>query len=151
MRSLWASEGEVRPGEVVSTRSGCGILAGYHKAGLYSLPSSAWSEIRPCWIAIGCWTGRLWMLRACEMLGMLHWGTPRASGWLAGSRRASSCAQMMMMLLLLSTGSHFVRKFAGFCWGREIFFSIFSWRDGSRVSDPVEVTFQGRSCHITPS
>ena len=41
------------------------------------------------------------MLRAREMLGMLHWGTPRASGWLAGSRRASSCAQMMMMMMLL--------------------------------------------------
>ena len=28
------------------------------------------------------------MLWACERLGMLHWGTPRASGWLAGSRHA---------------------------------------------------------------
>ena len=55
------------------------------------------------------------MLRAREMLGMLHWGTPRASGWLADSRRASSCAQMMMMMLLLPTGSHFAGKLAGFC------------------------------------
>ena len=87
-----------------------------------------------------------------EMLRMLHWGTPRASGWLAGSRRASSCAQMimMMMMLLLPTGSHFSEKLTGFYWGREILLVVFSWRDGSQVIDPVELTFQGRSHHITP-
>ena len=55
------------------------------------------------------------MLRTLERLGMFHWGTPRASGWLAGSRHAFSCAQMMMMLLPLSTGSYFAGKLAGFC------------------------------------
>ena len=39
---------------------------------------------------IGCWAGRLWMLRTRERVGMLHWGTPRTSGWLSDSRRASS-------------------------------------------------------------
>ena len=42
-------------------------------------------------------------------------GYSRASGWLADSRSASSCAQMMMMMLLLPTGSHFAGKLAGFC------------------------------------
>ena len=56
------------------------------------------------------------MLQAREMLGMLHWGTPRASGCLAGYWRASSCAQMMMMMmLLLPMGSHFAGKLTGFC------------------------------------
>ena len=81
------------------------------------------------------------------MLGMLHWGTHRASGWLAGSRHASSCAQMMMMLLPLPAGSHFAGKLAGFCWGRVIFFAVISWRDGGWVRDPVEAAFHGRSGH----
>ena len=33
---------------------------------------------------IGCWAV---VLRMLERLGMLHWGTPRTSGWLAGSRQ----------------------------------------------------------------
>ena len=71
------------------------------------------------------------MLRAREMLGMLHWGTPHASGWLADSRCVCSCAQVMMMILLLPTGSHFVGKLAGFCSGREIFLVVSSWRKGA--------------------
>ena len=54
------------------------------------------------------------MLRACEMLGMLHWGTPHASGCLVDSRHASSCTQMMMMMLLLPTGVSFCGVA---CWG----------------------------------
>ena len=56
------------------------------------------------------------MLRARERLEMLHRGTPRASGWLTGSRRASGCTQMMMMMmLLLPPGSHFAGKLSEFC------------------------------------
>ena len=54
MRSLRA-EGEVRPREVVSTRSGCGILA---EAGMGRLIKPAEfslvQEIRPGRILIGC-------------------------------------------------------------------------------------------------
>ena len=47
------------------------------------------------------------MLWALEGLGMLHWGTHRGAGRLAGSRLASSYdwTLMMMMLSLSSAGA----------------------------------------------
>ena len=59
------------------------------------------------------------MLWALEGLGMLHWGTHRRTGRLAGSRLASSLAEMMMMMLPLSpAGPHLPGELAGFFWGR---------------------------------
>ena len=46
-----------------------------------------------------------------------------------------------------SAGSHFAGKLAGFYWGRVILFAVISWRDRSRVRDPVEAAFHGRSGH----
>ena len=112
MRSLWA-EGEVRPGEVVSTRSGCGILA---DAGIVPLIKPAGirlvREMSPGRIRIGCWAGRLVRLRKLWKLGMLHWGTPLTSGWLPGSRRTFRCTWMLMMLFPLPSWSLF---FGGVC------------------------------------
>ena len=89
------------------------------------------------------------MLWARKRLGMLHWGTPRASGWLAGSRLASSCAQMMMMMmmLLLSSGSHFAGELTGSWRGREILLVGFSWREGGWVLYPIEIVLQRGSRH----
>ena len=67
----------------------------------------------------------LWVL---EGLGMLHWGTHRGNGQLAGSRLASSLAEMMMMMMLpLSpAGPHFPGELVGFFWGREVLFAAIS-------------------------
>ena len=81
MRSLRAGEGEVRPGEVVSTRSGCGFLA---DAGMGPLIKPAGIRLvrgmSPVRILIVCWAVRL------GKLGMLHWGTDPSPGWWASSR-----------------------------------------------------------------
>ena len=53
------------------------------------------------------------MLRKLGRLEMLHRGTHRASGWLAGSRCASRCTWMMMMLFPLPSGPYFPGKLAG--------------------------------------
>ena len=54
MQSLRA-EGEVRPGEVVSTRPGCGVLAEAGMGRLIKLAEfSLVQEIRPGRILIGC-------------------------------------------------------------------------------------------------
>ena len=90
------------------------------------------------------------MLRKLGRLEMLHRGTHQASGWLAGSRRASRCVWMMMMLFPLPLGPYFPGKLAGFCCRRVVFLAVISWRGGGRVKDPVEAAFQGRSGHITP-
>ena len=58
------------------------------------------------------------MLWALEVLGMLHWGTHRRTGQLAGSRLASSLAEMMMLMLPLSpAGPHLPGDIAGVFWG----------------------------------
>ena len=145
MRSLWAVEGEVRPGEVVSTRSGCGLLADAGMGPLIKLPGIRLvREMSPGRILIGCWAGRLVRLRK---LGMLHLGTPRRSGWLAGSRRASRCVWLLMMLSSLPSGSHLSGEFAWLCCRGMVLFAVVSGRDGGRVRDPVEAAFQGRSGH----
>ena len=52
---LLRAEGEVRPGEVVSTRSGCGILPEAGMGRLIRLAKfSLVQEIRPGRILIGC-------------------------------------------------------------------------------------------------
>ena len=68
------------------------------------------------------------MLWALEGLGMLHWGTHRRAGRLAGSRLASSYAWMLMlmMLSLSPAGSHLSGEFAGFFWGREVLLAMIS-------------------------
>ena len=87
MRSLRAGEGEVRPGEVVSTRSGCGMLA---DAGMGPLIKPVGirlvQEMSPGRILIGCWAGRLWKL---GKLGILHWGTHPSPGWRASYKKHS--------------------------------------------------------------
>ena len=55
------------------------------------------------------------MLWALEGLRMLHWGTHRWAGRLAGSRLASSYdAMLLMMLSLSSAGPHLSGELAGF-------------------------------------
>ena len=67
------------------------------------------------------------MLWALEGPGMLHWGTYRGTGRLAGSRLASSLAEMMMMMLSwFPAGSHLYGELAGFFWGREILLAVIS-------------------------
>ena len=67
------------------------------------------------------------MLWALEGLGMLHWGTHRRAGQLAGSRLASSYDwTLMMMLSLSSAGPHLPGELAGFFWGREILLAVIS-------------------------
>ena len=101
MRLLRADEGEVRPEEVVSTRSGCGILA---DAGMGPLIKPVGirlvREMSPGRILIGCWAGRLVRLWKLGKLGMLHWGTHLSPGWQASSRRASSGSWKPLMMML---------------------------------------------------
>ena len=67
------------------------------------------------------------MLWALEGLVMLHWGTHRGTGRLAGSRLVSSLAEMMMMMLSwFPAGPHFSGDLAVFFSGREILFAVIS-------------------------
>ena len=68
------------------------------------------------------------MLWALEGLGMLHWGTHRGAGRLAGSRLASSYdwTLMMTMLSLSSAGPRLSGELAGFFWGREDLLAVIS-------------------------
>ena len=67
------------------------------------------------------------MLWALEGLRMLHWGTHRGAGRLAGSRLASSYdAMLLMMLSLFSAGPHLSGELAGFFWGRGILLAVIS-------------------------
>ena len=68
------------------------------------------------------------MLWALEGLGMLHWGTHRGTGRLAGSRLASSLAEMMMMMMIpvSPAGPHLPGELAGFFWGREVLLAVIS-------------------------
>ena len=104
-------------------------------------------EMSPGQILIGCWAGRLVRLRKLWKLGMLHWGTPLRSGWLAVSRRASRCAWLLMMLSSLPPGPHLPGEFAWLYCRRRIFFVVVSGTDGGWVGDPIEAAFQERSIH----
>ena len=144
MRSLRAGEGEVRPGEVVSMRSGCGILA---DAGMGPLIKPTGirlvGEMIPGRILIGCWAGRLVRL---WKLGMLYWGTHPSPGWRASSRRASSGSWklLMMMLSLAPSWPYLAGYLARFRWRRMILFAVISGWGGCWVGDPVKAAFQGR-------
>ena len=60
------------------------------------------------------------MLWALEGLGILHWGTHRGAGGLAGSRQASSYAWMLMMMMLplCPAGSHLPGEFTWILLGK---------------------------------
>ena len=67
------------------------------------------------------------MLWALEGLRMLHRGTHRGTGQLAGSRLASSYdAMLVMMLSWFPAGLHLSGELAGFFWGGEILFAVIS-------------------------
>ena len=94
-------------------------------AGLYRRPSSAWSRRLGCPELVAEKGGCGCLLWALEGLGMLHWGTHRGTGQLAGSRLASSLAEIMMMMLPLSpAGPHLSGELAGFFWGREVLLAV---------------------------
>ena len=100
MRSLRAGEGEVRPGEVVSTRSGCGILVDGMGPLIKPAGIRLVREMIPGQILIGCWAGRLVRLWKLGKLGMLQWDTHPSPGWRASSRRASSGSWKPLMMML---------------------------------------------------
>ena len=64
------------------------------------------------------------MLWALEGLRMLHWGTHRGAGQLAGS--SYTWMLMMMMLPLSPAGSHLPGEFTGFFWGRAVLLAVIS-------------------------
>ena len=103
MRLLRAGEGKVRPGEVVSTICGCGILADAGMGPLIKLAGIRLvREMSPGRILIGYREGRLVRLWKLGKLEMLHWGThpfPHP-GWRASSRHTSSGSWKLLMMML---------------------------------------------------